>query len=100
MGSQSFPMTKRMLSSALIRQRGMNKKRKILTVVALAVFSVIILLHYGRPEFYNPASMGNTAGLPGLHFKNHEVIKDVRMPFFVLAVFYVGLFSLLGDKKN
>jgi hypothetical protein len=27
-------------------------------------------------------------------------IKDIRMPLFVLAVFYVGLFSILGDKKD
>jgi hypothetical protein len=25
--------------------------------------------------------------------------KDVRMPLFVLAVFYTGLFFILGDKR-
>jgi len=27
-------------------------------------------------------------------------IKDVRMPLFVLAVFYAGLFALMGDKDK
>jgi hypothetical protein len=57
----------------------MNKKRKILTLVALAVFSVI-------PDSYNNLQP--------------PLIEDVRMPLFVLAVFYVGLFALLGDNKR
>jgi hypothetical protein len=27
-------------------------------------------------------------------------IEDVHMPLFVLGVFYVGLFLLLGDNKR
>jgi hypothetical protein len=71
----------------------MNRKRKILTVVALAVFAAIIGLHYVHLGF------GET---PYLEFSPtyKATIKDVRMPLFVLAVFYVGLFSLLGDKKR
>jgi hypothetical protein len=76
----------------------MNKQRKILTVVALAVFGAIILLHYGRVELYH-------LGRPdfGLHLNHHEVIKDVRMPLFVLTVFYAGLFFILatpGSSKS
>jgi hypothetical protein len=69
----------------------MNKKQKILTAVALAVFSAIILLHYVNH------SWGYGLGL--LYFSSHGLIKDVRMPLFVLAVFYTGLFFLLAKKR-
>ena len=29
-----------------------------------------------------------------------SMLPDVRMPFFVLGVFYVGLFAILGDDKR
>jgi hypothetical protein len=123
----------------------MNKKRKILTVVALAVFAAIIGLHYvgfeppgqrlmTEQEFFawRASPQGKAVdftNLPDMKF-NPEVfdftsidfqrsnspkiehgwylktgtgsalIKDVRLPLFVLAVFYVGLFSILGDKKR
>jgi hypothetical protein len=70
----------------------LNKKQKILTAVALVIFGAIIGLHYvtffqGSPELYDPELGRNIVG-------------DVRMPLFVLAVFYAGLFFLLHDKKN
>jgi hypothetical protein len=63
----------------------MNKKRKILTLVALAVFSVIIFFHYYRFNY-----RWESEDLPRIH--------GVRMPLFVLAVFYAGLFFLFGGK--
>jgi hypothetical protein len=36
----------------------------------------------------------------GPSLSNVPVIKDVRMPLFVLAVFYAGLFVILGDNKR
>jgi hypothetical protein len=74
----------------------MNKKRKILTVVALAVFSVIVALHYtnlkGDARYWNDGKR---------YFPGYEPqIQDVRMPLFVLGVFYVGLFAMLGDSKR
>jgi hypothetical protein len=69
----------------------MNKKRKILTLVALIAFSVIIALHYSAlPDiFYNT------------RFHSRDmVIEDIRMPLFVLGVFYAGLFAILGDNKR
>ncbi len=36
----------------------------------------------------------------GLHLSGYPGIRDIRMPLFVLAVFYVGLFSILGNKKD
>jgi hypothetical protein len=74
----------------------MNKKRKILTLVALAVFSMIILLHnVTHNDFlpmYNPYSW---------RWSNYRPpIPEVRMPLFALAVFYAGLFAILGDNKR
>ena len=62
----------------------MNKKRKILTLVALAVFGVIIALHYvviSKP-----------------YVQDRPVIENVAVPVFALAVFYAGLFFLFGGK--
>jgi len=75
----------------------MNKKRKILTLVALAVFSVIIFLHY-----YDPSEAIFYEKLFGRiqHGYAHRVIWDVHMPLFFLAMFYVGLFAILGDNKR
>jgi len=94
----------------------MNKKRKILTVVALAVFGAIIAFHYGSIDFGHPAytttswHYENSSVTKGATVVHHPAIlpyvssdpgiKDVRMPLFVLAVFYVGLFSILGNKKR
>ena len=58
----------------------MNKKRKILTVAALAVFSVIIVLHYinlsGSDVVYLTSLNGGKAYLPG----HAPEIEDVRPP--------------------
>ena len=75
----------------------MNRKRKILTLVALAVFSVIIALHYinlngSDVHYWNDGKR---------YFPGHAPqIEDIRMPTFVLAVFYAGLFAILGDSKR
>ncbi len=79
----------------------MNKKQKVLTAIALAVFAGIIAGHYslpnGRYGFY-PSDYGwyyldlSRSGAYGL-------IPDVRLPIFALAVFYAGLFFILGGKQ-
>jgi hypothetical protein len=61
-------------------------------MVALVAFGVIIALHYGWwPCHYrgDPAYWG---------WWPWSIIRDVRMPLFVLAVFYVGLSFTLGGK--
>jgi hypothetical protein len=80
----------------------MNKKQKILTVIALAVFAGIIAGHYSSPNgrygFY-PSDYGwyyldlSASGKYGF-------IPDVRLPIFALAVFYAGLFFLFGGKDT
>jgi hypothetical protein len=69
-------------------------------VIALVVFAVIVAAHYSRPKArYGliPSDYGwyyldlSTSGKYGL-------IPDIRLPIFVLAVFYAGLFFILGDQ--
>jgi hypothetical protein len=74
----------------------MNKKQKILTIVALGIFSVIIFLHYCDPSeaiFYEKLFRRVQHGTA------HAAIPDVHMPLFVLAVFYAGLFFILGGNR-
>jgi hypothetical protein len=91
----------------------MNKKQKILTILALVAFGAIIALHcfgftYENPNQNYPKFAGYQNGMvtiaplpgAGFYFQHSPLIHDVRMPLFVLAVFYAGLFSLLGDKKR
>ena len=61
--------------------------------MALAVFGVIIFLHY-----YDPTEAIFCEKLFGgiQHGTAHPAIFDVRMPLFFLAVFYAGLFFVLG----
>jgi hypothetical protein len=89
----------------------LNKKQKILTAVALVVFGVIIALHYvpdyehsyvaqrmydyDKKEFVDGTGFFVEGG-----FRRDPKLKDVRLPVFALAVFYVGLFFILQDKKT
>ena len=79
----------------------MNKKQKILTVIALAVFAGMIAAHYSLPNGrygFCPSDYGwyyldlSTSGKYGL-------IPDVRLPIFALAVFYAGLFFILATPR-
>jgi hypothetical protein len=83
----------------------MNKKRKILTILALVAFGAIIALHYTYSssvqlvipwniEVYSGGGKGRPPYLSRLVF-----IEDIRMPLFVLAVFYAGLFFIMGERK-
>jgi hypothetical protein len=78
----------------------MNKKQKILTVVALAIFTGIIVGHYslpcGRAGFF-PSDCGWY--YLDLTAREDVPIPDVRLPIFALAVFYTGLFFILGERK-
>jgi hypothetical protein len=84
----------------------MNKKRKILTVLALVAFSVIIALHYTPMKYVQLVTPWNvelySAGGPGHKPYSAPLVflEDIRLPLFVLAVFYAGLFAILGDNKR
>jgi hypothetical protein len=97
----------------------MNKKRKILTIIALAVFCVIIALHYIElyqhsysydvwvEEKYTIKEILEGKSKPP-HFEQRfqpgvwlpPLIQDIHMPLFALAVLYAGLFLILGPKKD
>ena len=67
----------------------MNKKRKILTLVALVVFGVIIVRHYGNlPWDYQR------------FYYFSVLVHDVLFPLFALAVVYAGLFFIFGGKDT
>lgn len=80
----------------------MNKKRKLLTALALAAFGAIIFFHYCDPWFHQGQLEFGTGGAwHGGRYQAGSIeplITDVRMPLFALAVVYAGLFFLLGGK--
>jgi len=133
----------------------MNKKQKILTIVALAVFGATVFFHYGSIGIYYSAAHEVTYLIPTVGGTKHDifdqlvpdkssqkrmsadefnkipiearanainvpsefvtvefprvgphpylgapVINDIRTPFFVLAVFYVGLFFILATPRD
>jgi hypothetical protein len=80
----------------------MNKKRRSLTLAALAVFGLIIFFHYCDPWFHQrQLSFGVGGAWHGGRYiagSIEPLIADVRMPLFALAVVYAGLFFLFGGK--
>ena len=86
----------------------MNRNRRILTVLALAVFGAIILLHYGYVGYRAPCTNCITPDrygvvqsyAPGALYWGNPLIEDVRMPLLVLAVLYIGIFFILPAKRG
>ena len=78
----------------------MNKKRRRLTLTALAAFGLIIFFHYCDPWFHQGQLRFGAGGAwhgGRYHAGSIEpLIADVRMPLFALAVVYAGLFFLCG----
>jgi hypothetical protein len=71
----------------------MNKKQKILTVVALLVFIVIGAFHYlGVTDFYY-LTQDRGVWLLGISNPRHAIVSDVKMPWFMLGVIYTALLS-------
>ena len=91
----------------------MNRKQKVLTIIALIAFVVIGACHYLAiasyapwifwvdPKIKAPAGfyMGGGGG-GGVASPTEPLISDVRMPWFMLGVIYTGLFFLLADRKE
>jgi hypothetical protein len=80
--------------SSLTFERGgqtMNKKQKLLTAITLAVFAGFIVVNYSEPH-----------GKSGF-FPSDDGWYYLDLSFgeiaFVLAVFFVGLFFILGGKR-
>jgi hypothetical protein len=80
----------------------MNKKQKILTLVALVVFIVLGAFHYlaVTDRYYlTPTSSGVPVSL-GISVPSHAIVSDVKMPWFTLGVIYTALFFLLQNKRG
>jgi hypothetical protein len=80
----------------------MNKKQKILTVVALVVFSVLGALHYLRATdyfFFPHVTRGIIVGFEITSPKD-AIVSDVKMPWFMLGVIYTALFFVLQNKRE
>jgi hypothetical protein len=77
----------------------MNRKQRVLTIIALVAFVVIGVLRYlgvTLKFYYLTADRG--IWLPNL--ATYPTIDDVRVPWFMLGVIYTGLFFLLADRKE
>jgi hypothetical protein len=72
----------------------MNRKQKVLTIIALIAFVVIGVGHYLNPG-YRVVNRGAYQQV-----ESTVLIPDVRMPWFMLGVIYAGLFFLLADRKE
>ena len=77
----------------------MNKKQKILTVVALIVFIALGAFHYLTvKDFYHLAP---SRGIPilGNSDPTGPIVSDVWTPWFMLGVIYAALFFLLQNDR-
>jgi len=77
----------------------MNKKQKILTVVALIVFIALGAFHYLTvKDFYYLAP---SRGIPilGNSDPTGPIVSDVWTPWFMLGVIYAALFFLLQNDQ-
>ena len=78
----------------------MNKKQKILNVVALIVFIALGTFHYLTvKDFYH---LTPTLGIPilGTSDPTRAIVSDVKVPWFMLGVIYAALFFLLQNDQT
>ena len=107
----------------------MDKKQRVLTVIALVAFVVIGACHYlafesykdysaGKQTLTGPADelfkemerpgTGKLRTVPSWDYRkrlawvksNNAILSDVITPWFMLGVIYVGLFFLLAEKRQ
>jgi hypothetical protein len=77
----------------------MNRKQKVLTVIALMIFVVIGALHrlnYGHHFVEGRVRFGWWL----VPHPNAAILPDVWTPLIILGLIYVGLFFLLADRKQ
>ena len=76
----------------------MNRKQKVLTVIALMIFVVIGALHrLGYDHHF--VDGGVRYGWWLVPHPNAAILPDVTTPWIILGVIYIGLFFLLADRK-
>jgi hypothetical protein len=71
----------------------MNRKQKILTIVALVVFGLIVAYGMLREDWARL-----TVGY--YRYRGDLILSDNGTNLFALAVVYVGLLFVLGDKRK
>lgn len=72
------------------RKVDMNKPQKISTVLALAVFGLVVIWHYWADDILV------AAGFP----HNYRDEPRVGMALLAIAVFYAGTLAVLSEKKH
>jgi hypothetical protein len=78
----------------------MNKKQKILTLVALVAFIALGAFHYLAVTDVYYLTPNRWVPLLGASVPSHAIVSDVRMPWFMLGVIYTALFFLLQNKRG
>jgi hypothetical protein len=78
----------------------MNKKQKILTLVALIVFIALGAFHYLAVTDHFYLTPNRWVPLLGISAPSHAIVSDVKMPWFMLGVIYTALFFLLQNKRG
>jgi hypothetical protein len=73
----------------------MNKKQKVLTVVALLVFITLSAFHYLTVTHFYYFSSNHRVPLLGISDPSHAIVSDVKTSWFMLGVIYTALFFLL-----
>ena len=76
----------------------MNKKQKVLTVVALLVFIALGAFHYLTVTHFYYLTPNRGLPLLGISDPSHAIVSDVKTPWFMLGVIYAALFFLLKNK--
>jgi hypothetical protein len=80
----------------------MNKKQKLLTVVALLVFIALGAFHYLTVTHFYYWSPNRGVPLLGISDPSHAIVSDVKTPWFMLGVIYAALFCksrLASDSR-
>src|SRR5262249_4260206 len=96
----------------------MNRKQKVLTMIALIAFVLIGACHYlgikednsgpPYPVWINPKEWersqnihyGFFVGGGNSGWETGPLVRQVTVPWFMLGVIYAGLFFLLADKRE
>jgi hypothetical protein len=86
----------------------MNKKQRVLTVIALIVFVLISVGHhvairrdYQTLEWVDDNDFLPDYNGPGLSVRqDRQFVPHLERAWFMLGVIYAGLFFLLADRKE
>jgi hypothetical protein len=78
----------------------MNKKQKILTLVAPVVFMALSAFHYLAVTDHYYVTSNRWVPILGISAPSDAIVSEVKMPWFMLGVIYTALFFLLQNKRG